>query len=328
MWQYTTETIINSNTGNLPGNVRFGFFKPGQENAITLGEGTSLDGCTLVIDGVASLRVANIEKVYHSPWRDEKKAKAVLTVKTVNKDDVYRLEIKISEQGRVSSVMQNAYLHNTKNYRYEAQGADAPALVAAFAKAIKKDLGLTDFRFFKATPNAAVLTLDALDCYTQFDSVQLVKVGAPEGSAGQLLGFEDYVTTDATVAITPGDEGAGTVTRLVKNLRPPTSASINPFGVDFGGKPVPGGKYDQYLIEYVTDRRHVGGQVMGSYNDRSLTSHVIFINTKDTELDSAWKAVVAALGESKKEGAGKHADNENVSGDTLVSKTPSVGSVE
>jgi hypothetical protein len=60
-------------------------------------------------------------------------------------------------------------------------------------------------------------------------------------------------------------------------LRIPTSASLNPFGSYQGGKPVPGGEYDQYLIQYVVDRSHMGHQVVGSVADKSMTSHVLFI---------------------------------------------------
>ena len=60
-------------------------------------------------------------------------------------------------------------------------------------------------------------------------------------------------------------------------MRIPTSASLNPFGSYQGGKPVPGGEYDQYLIQYVVDRSHMGHQVIGSVADKSMTSHVLFI---------------------------------------------------
>ncbi len=64
----------------------------------------------------------------------------------------------------------------------------------------------------------------------------------------------------------------------MKNLRIPTDARTNPFAPDFGGLPVPGGQYDQYVIEYVTERRFIGHQVMGAI-DKSVTTHVLFLNS-------------------------------------------------
>ena len=292
MFQYTTETIINSNVGNLPGGKRFGVIGAGDAALQTSGI-TSDD--YLVIDGVNSLKIEYIKKIYRTVYRASANATATLdlsgaTIPAAGK--IVRLTVVLREQGSVRSTIQNAYLHKSKPFHYElavpsaASGDEAKELVAAIVKLVKKDMAMTDFAYFKAAigtgDESVVLTAD--DCYIQFVDVKLEEVLELEDSntplAAKLLGSNVTAAIPGiSVSKTPGDEGQGTVARLVKNLRIPTNASINPFAADQGGKPVPGGQYDQFLIEYETPRAHVSGTVMGSVGEISRTSHVFFIES-------------------------------------------------
>jgi len=303
MFQYTTETIINSNKGNLFGGKRFGIYGATQEAEITSGA-TSDD--FLVVDGVNTFKLEYIKKIYHTDYRGSSNATATLDLTSAAipaAGKVVRLTVAIREQGSVRSTIQNAYLHKTKPFHYEIAvpaAADAASVVNALVTLIKRDMALTDFAYFKAAADGTrkKLVLTADDCYIQFADVKLEEVLELEDTntplAAKLLGY-NVVASPAlgSVTIVPGDEGQGTVTRLVKNLRIPTNASINPFAADQGGKPVPGGEYDQYLIEYETPRAHVSGTVVGSVGEVSRTSHVFFIEKNKAKQD--WEAALALI---------------------------------
>ena len=303
MFQYTTETIINSEKGKLIDGSRFGVFSAaGSENGTALASGATAQDF-LLIDGVNSFVLGNIKKIYKSPFRPEAKATATLDLTSATMPSakkVLRLTVVLREQGTVRSSMQNAYLHKSKPFHYEIEvpaANTAASVVAALAKLVNKDMSMTDFNFFKASTNDNKLVLTADDCYIQFVDVKLEEVLDIEDNAtplgSKLLGTNVVKEiAGLTLTKTAGDEGAGTVTRLVKNLRIPTGASINPFAADQGGRPVPGGEYDQYLIEYETNRRHVSGGVVGSAGEVSLTSHVIFINKANAALATAWDKVL------------------------------------
>ena len=278
MWQYTTETIINSNKGNLEGGVRFAVYD-NQGKATTNKPNPNTN--RFIIDGVNAFVAKNITAVYKTEHEDEVLEVAVITVPTAGyaAGDTLRLKVVLRQEGLVSSIYQNAYLKHNKPLFFEiAAVAEASKNAEALVKVIKQQLGVSDFKFFTASADSTVITLTAADCYARFAEISLDKVGAAEGSGEALLGFEDYVNVATGEVTIHGSEGMGTVRQLIKNLRLPTSAATNPFGADQGGKPIPGGKYTQYLLEYTTDRRHVGGQVMGAL-DKSITSHVFFIES-------------------------------------------------
>lgn len=299
MWQYTTETIINSNKGNLEGGVRALIVNPDGSSAGS-GSGAELsDEAVLLIDGVGSYVKKYVKRVTKYGWREAKNEEAELTVvaptmATGQTSAEVRLTVALREEGRQSSIMQDAYLHHSKPFHFEvtALAADSASDIAEkLVKVIKKTLALSDFRFFTVEASGAKLTLKAADCHIRFISIELDQIGASADLAAKITGFEDYAalaTGEVTVA---GDCGAGTVEHLVKDLRLPTNASINPFGADQGGRPIPGGQYDQYLIEYETPRAHVAHGVMGSVGEISRTSHVLF-------LEKTGAAEVAALVES------------------------------
>ena len=317
MWQYTTETIINSNKGRLADGHRFAILdaEDGADKVQYKADGSfdkidPLNGVTskdfLMIDGVNSFKIEYISAIYRSEYRAPEKAEAkiVKPATVASKGDVLRLIVTLREEGRSTSYMQNAYLRHHKNFFYEIKSTGVWADdVKALEKLVNKEMALTDFDFFKASVkgsgDSAELVLEAKDYYIRFaEAPRIDKINAaPAVKDGAYLGFKDYTAYaegDITIA---GDLGAGTVDHLIKDLRLPSNANINPFGPDNGGKPVPGGKYTQYLIEYTTDRHHVAGGVMGSVNEKSLTSHILFIESAiDSDVENILNACATAAG--------------------------------
>ena len=310
MWQYTTETIINSNKGRLADGHRFAILGLHGDNKISYKEDGSIDSIPdvvpaddyLMIDGVNSFKIKYISAIYRSDYRDPKKAKAEIVKPdtVVSEGDVLRLIVTLREEGRSTSYMQNAYLRHHKNFFYEIKSVNNWAKdIEALKTLINKEMALTDFDFFKASvegsDDSAKLVLEAKDYYIRFaEAPRIDKINAaPAVKNGAYLGFKDYTAYAEGEIKVVGDLGAGTVDHLIKDLRLPSNANINPFGPDNGGKPVPGGKYTQYLIEYTTDRRHVAGGVMGSVNEKSLTSHILFI---ESAIDADVKKILEACG--------------------------------
>ena len=278
MWQYTTETIINSNTGKLDGGKRI--VKDTTQNK-------------LLIEGVGAFDLAKITKVWKRAYQPAKPAEGTLTIKTVTPKNVYRLQVWVSEEGTIRPELQNAMLMKSLPFQFEViGGADATAVASDLEKAINKMFAKKGSeRLFTVSAKAGVLTLKATDCYVRFDNVKLDEIA----DSANFTGYQDYDPTDAVwVSTERGTEGNGTVARLVKNLRLPTKVSLDPFGADQGGKPVPGGEYAQYMFEYVTERSHVGHQVFGSVGDQSLTTHILFLNEKDADLISDFEACLPA----------------------------------
>lgn len=312
MFQYSTETIINSNNGNVPvggSNVRYAAVTIGAAGleAATAGTGgTYPDNVAFLVDGVGLYHKENIKKVTLAEYVPEAKEVIAITIPAVTAKDTLRLAVYTSQEGLSSSTYADAQLFHKKPFFYEIEATGTAATDAqALKDLINKEMRATDFNYFKASVSGAVLTLTADDCYTRFQKIHLATVEL----AANMTGWEDFKTIaidwvrkDGTVAsevaLTPGTEGAGTVKRLIKNLRIPTDANTDVFGIDTGGKPIPNGQYDQIVIEYVTERRHIGGQVMGAI-DNSITTHVFFVertgaSTFKTELEKVYGTIPTA----------------------------------
>lgn len=281
MFQYSTETIINSNVGNVPvggNNVRYAAVKMGA-SGITAGTDAFL------VDGVGLYHKDLIKKVTVARYIPEVKEVIEITIPAVAAGETLRLAVYTSQEGLSSSTYADAQLFHKKPFFYEIEAVGTAATDAQkLCDLINKEMRATDFNYFKASvaSGSAVLTLTADDCYTRFQKIHLATVEL----AANMTGWEDFKSVEIDwvrkngtvtgVTLTPGTEGAGTVRRLIKNLRVPTDANTDVFGIDTGGKPIPGGKYDQIVIEYVTERRHIGGQVVGAI-DNSVTTHTFFV---------------------------------------------------
>lgn len=336
MWQYTTETIINKNVGHLPGDVRFGVYPstpPKTDFDKPLTTATAGDEVVFLIDGVQSAFNSNsINAIYHAGWEEEKKAKGTFTVPATGYSvgDVLRLKVVLRQKGMNSAAFQNAYLRHNKPFFFEVvvESAEADKIAEKLAEklvtAVNNQMHLSE-KYFSISAAAGVVTIEVLDCYTHIIEVSLAKVGAAANSGEQLTGFDDYTPLDIKWSESVhSNPGLGNVRQLVMNHRVPTATSISPFAADQGGKPIPGGKYDMYTIEIVTDRRHVGNQVMGAL-DRSITTHVFYI---EEGAKKDWDAALAVLKVANANLAVKEAKGANVQNDEFVKKDPKIGSVE
>lgn len=315
MWQYTTETIINSNTGHL---------------GATKDKRFDVQQGKLLIEGVGAFDLTKIEKVWKRAYQPAQTAYKKITLPAVTANEVYRLQVWVSEEGTIRPELQNAMLMKSLPFQFEVKASSAAAadLAAAFVKAVKNMFAKKGAdRLFTVVANNAALEFEATDCYVRFDEIKVDKIA----DSANLTGYQDYEPVAVTVDKTSerrGTEGNGTVARLVKNLRLPTKTSLDPFGADQGGKPVPGGEYAQYMFEYVTDRSHVGHQVFGSVGDQSLTTHILFLNEKDAALISSFEGFFGGVYDADSNTTGKVYEYEPESIYSGTNNAPKIASAQ
>lgn len=303
MYQFTTETIINSNLDS---------------NGV-LAKFSGANG-TLSISRVGNFKAAEViscfKNAYVAPVK-EKIVKTVTTVPTATK--VYRLSIKLKRQDSYTSDYANDMSYNALQKYYEVTGVStAAALVTAFVAAINKEARLRDAFYVTPTDGgSASLTLEVVDEYTHFIAATIEEV-----TYASLTGYDSFTTLEdlfATGSVTVGKEGFGTVKQISKNLRLPTLANTNWTAINQEEKPVAGGQYTQYSIRIKTARGAMGMNVVGQSVD-SITDHIFYVlstlvSSFETALTNAGITIVAA-----KPGAGAfnltYADSTIVVGDT------------
>lgn len=277
MFQYFSETIIN--------------------DVNTIKQVTDKKGTKhLVIDGVAAYKegAGDIHKIYKRVYQPEVKEKLVkeLTVGSTAPNDVVRFKVGTFQQGLVTSIYADSQLKHVKPFFVEITVVDPTKIGEEIATALTKQLNLSDFKFFTISGAGNVVTLEGADCYTKFAELELVKLKEVDKYSefqayDNLWSWDGKYTEkkDAQGEFTAdsdriASEGNGTVTRLIKDLRVPTETNHAPFAPDFGGRPIPGSKYDQYVIETITERREMGVGVVGA-NAESFTKQIIFANQAD-----------------------------------------------
>lgn len=293
MFQFTREFIINDNEGKLTGGKKF-LAKNG----------------TLFVDNMINIRKQDVNAVYKHVYEDAVNESLTVTLPAGIATETYRLVITLYQEGRVISTYNDYYPEHTREFLYETTGVTD--LAKGFKKSFDGEATLSDTKFFNMqnSSTASVLIITAPDYYTRIKEVRVVKLRKESDpvTVGALTGYKDYTVVslwtrkDGTVSsasgITPkasftaGTLGNGNTFQILNNMRLLTDANVNPFGLNTDERPVPKGKYTQYLVELVTERRHIGHDVVGSVGT-SLTSHVFYVLS---DVVSDFDAALTALG--------------------------------
>ena len=229
-------------------------------------------------------RMINIEKnkvhsIHHAPHFPAVEESLALNVKDKNGT----LIITIGQEGRVISLVSSRDAQNQKDYIFNGTPAD-------WKRQFERQEAMEDMdRLIDITisANNETMTIKALDCYTRVLKVTLVYVEDKvektlewsrkaywQNAANNTLDGPEWKGT-----LTPGTVGMGTVALLQNNNRLLTAANIFPYGFDRDERPIPHGEYDQYTIQYVSERRHQTAGVFGAI-DHSLVTLVFFVEKK------------------------------------------------
>lgn len=241
----------------------------------------------LCVPKMINIEKSKVHSIHHAPYMAAKNETLELDVADLNG----ALTITIGQEGRVISLVSSRDAENQKDYIFNGAPAD-------WARQFARQQAMEDMdRLIDVVIEGDTMEIKALDCYTRVLSV--VYNGAD--GTNKVWSRKTYwqVQAGATVSedwaaaeFNPGTEGMGTVARLQKNNRVLTAANITPYGFDRDERPVPGGMYHQFTIQYVSERRHQTAGVFGAI-DRSLTTLVFFVLDADA---ANFEALLAKLG--------------------------------
>lgn len=298
MFQFTTTNVINSNVDLTSGKELWSAQKADDTNGTV---------ASFHVKRVNNFKQPNVVHIYKSEYTEPKKAKATLDLSSVNgtAGDAYRLSIYI----RLSQSLQASYYSNDMVFKgkplsVEFNWQDTAATTAKkLANIIKKyEIAVYEKPIVKVTADGNVLTIEATDQYQRFYTVEIEKYnpkayhGMGEYTtviAAHEATHEDY---DNTNEIVQGVEGFGTYEWLLHNLRLPTTMRTRVFALNSDETPIPGAKYNEYIIHYCVNRGILGDNAVGDIV-KSMTTHVFYVNqTVAAEFEAALNTIAPAEG--------------------------------
>lgn len=285
MYQFTKETIINSNLDS--NGVSTKFFADDANNVFSV----------LRSGNFPAARVTSAVKI---PYVAAVKETLTKTIVTANSDatKVYRLYIKLKRVGSFTSDYANAMTRNFLEKFYEVAGVSggtASTLVASLETAINKENTFKDNVYFTVSKSGAAITLTAIDEYTHFEKVEIQEVKA---SSASLTGYDSFTVLENVLTIaggtyTIGTEGFGTVKQITKNLRLPTLANTGWLAIGQDERPVPGGEYTCYILKLKTVDTEQGGVSTIGQELTSITTHKFYVLGT---LVTAWELAMTEAG--------------------------------
>lgn len=272
---------------------------------------TGLDKIVKGSDNIEVRRVnkflkSNVSAMYKRAASDPVIGKAEFTI-TNPGAGIYRLKLYIRLSGSQNSYYSNDFVFKGKPFVYEFKIASTSTTATDVAKEIKRVIDKIQAfygdKYIKTEVAKDKLTIHGVDEYQLFTEAKIQKLNTAANNPLTNEVFEDV--TEGT--ITKSVEGFGTYTHILKDLRLPTIEARKFEAVNQEELPVPGAKYNQYIIEYKVDRGLFGGAAVGQ-QVTSKTTHVFYVlDSLATEFETALK-VLGTIHEIKKPGA----DNEGV----------------
>lgn len=272
---------------------------------------TGLDKIVKGSDNIEVRRVnkflkSNVSAMYKRAASDPVIGKAEFTI-TNPGAGIYRLKLYIRLSGSQNSYYSNDFVFKGKPFVYEFKIASNSTTATDVAKEIKRVIDKIQAfygdKYIKTEVAEDKLTIHGVDEYQLFTEAKIQKLNTAANNPLTNEVFEDV--TEGT--ITKSVEGFGTYTHILKDLRLPTIEARKFEAVNQEELPVPGAKYNQYIIEYKVDRGLFGGAAVGQ-QVTSKTTHVFYVlDSLATEFETALK-VLGTIHEIEKPGA----DSEDV----------------
>lgn len=272
---------------------------------------TGLDKIVKGLDNIEVRRVnkflkSNVSAMYKRAASDPVIGKAEFTI-TNPGAGIYRLKLYIRLSGSQNSYYSNDFVFKGKPFVYEFKIASNSTTATDVAKEIKRVIDKIQAfygdKYIKTEVAENKLIIHGVDEYQLFTEAKIQKLNTAANNPLTNEVFEDV--TEGT--ITKSVEGFGTYTHILKDLRLPTIEARKFEAVNQEELPVPGAKYNQYIIEYKVDRGLFGGAAVGQ-QVTSKTTHVFYVlDSLATEFETALK-VLGTIHEIKKPGT----DNEGV----------------
>lgn len=244
---------------------------------------------------------SNVSAMYKRAASDPVIGKAEFTI-TNPGVGIYRLKLYMRLSGSQNSYYANDFVFKGKPFVYEFRITSASTEAADVAKEIKRVIDKIQAfygdKYIKVETSDAKLIIHGVDEYQLFTEAKIQKLNTAANNPLTNEVFEDVIEGTITKSV----EGFGTYTHILKDLRLPTIEARKFEAVNQEELPVPGAKYNQYIIEYKVDRGLFGGAAVGQ-QVTSKTTHVFYVlDSLATEFETALK-VLGTITEIKKPGA-------------------------
>lgn len=204
---------------------------------------------------------------------------------------IYRLKLYIRLSGSQNSYYSNDFVFKGKPFVYEFKIPSGSTTAADVAKEIKRVVDkITAFygdKYIKVEVAGDKLTIHGVDEYQLFTEAKIQKLNTGANNPLTNEVFEDVVEGTITKSV----EGFGTYTHILKDLRLPTIEARKFEAINQEELPIPGAKYNQYILEYKVDRGLFGGAAVGQ-QVTSKTTHVFYVlDSIATEFETAIKTL-------------------------------------
>lgn len=277
MFTYTNTVVINSDTDELSGLVKF----EGKNNQFR----------------VKRVGRFNKDSVKYISKREGYKgiiSTATFTPPTApseaGAEDFYRIELFMRLSGSQASTMATAAtVYKSKPIHIEfkvAHGDNASTIADNMVKAVRffqQNL----YPYIKASKNESnKVVISGTDEYEVFNKAELQKLVSATVSVYPDDQNQYKKVSEAVIA--NGKEGFGTYTYIMKNLRLPTLEALRFGSPTQDEMPVIGMLYNQYTLEYCKDREIMGSDAVGD-TVTSITHHVFFVRQ---DLAEAFEAAI------------------------------------
>ena len=286
MWQYTNTIVLNS-------------LKDEESGLPKIVKGTD----TLDIRRVNLFKKANVCAIYKRKAEDAVAGSVTINVSKFSQTGKnYRIILYGRLSGSQNSYYANDFVFKGKPFVFEvpaiadikapSQYSDAGSKVAYL---INKVLHLYGDKFLKVegSGNNVTFTGDNYVLFTVADGQVYSNATAntPDTTASY-TGMWTSVMADGDVTVVKCNNGFGTYEQIIKDLRLPTMEARRWEAVNKEELPIPGEKYDQFIIEYGVERGVMGGSAVGQLV-KSKTTHVFFVKQ---DISAEFEAALAVLG--------------------------------
>lgn len=281
MFTYTNTVVINSDTDELSGLVKFegrnnqfrvkrvGRFNKDSVKYISKREGYKGIISTATFTPPTAPSEAGAEDFYRIELfmrLSGSQASTMATAATVYKSKPIHIEFKVAHEDKASTIADNM----VKAVRFFQQNL---------------------YPYIKASKNESdKVVISGTDEYEVFNKAELQKLVSATVSVYPDDQNQYKKVSEAVIA--NGKEGFGTYTYIMKNLRLPTLEALRFGSPTQDEMPVIGMLYNQYTLEYCKDRGIMGSDAVGD-TVTSITHHVFFVRQ---DLAKAFEAAITTAG--------------------------------
>lgn len=281
MFTYTNTVVINSNTDELSGLVKF----EGKNNQFRVKRVGRFDKDSVkYVTKRAGYKGIISTATFTPPTAPT----------TAGAEDFYRIELFMRLSGSQASTMATAAtVYKSKPIHIEfkvAHGDSASTIADNMVKAVRfyqQNL----YPYIKASKDGSnKVIISGTDEYEVFNKAELQQLVSATVSVYPDDQNQYKKVSEAVIA--NGKEGFGTYTYIMKNLRLPTLEALRFASPTQDEMPVMGMLYNQYTLEYCKDRGIMGSDAVGD-TVTSITHHVFFVRQ---DLSSVFEAAITAAG--------------------------------